>query len=152
METTTQSTITLLEQILSNNTLFSNTVTTISYAFSPAMNKNLHVTLIKVHSSRDDPLSPSPLLRCTTHCSHLLVGLHQHSANISECPRVPFFLQGGISIPPLCFICTSMSEAVLSDCPSAAICCTTIKCNGMLVGRFNLYCHTNICLWYYGPT
>ena len=39
----------------------------------------------------------------------------------------------------LCFILTSMS-----DCPSAAICLMATECNGILVGRFNLYCHTNI--------
>jgi len=50
-------------------------------------------------------------------------------------------------MPHLCFICTPTSDAILSGCPSAAICYTTTKCNGILVGRFNLYCHsTNICL------
>ena len=41
-----------------------------------------------------------------------------------------------------CFIFTSMSGAIVSDCPSAAICHMAITCNGILVGRFNLYCHT----------
>ena len=37
--------------------------------------------------------------------------------------------------------------------PPAAICCTATKCNGILVGRFSLYCHTtNICFWCHGPT
>ena len=45
-----------------------------------------------------------------------------------------------------CFIHTSMSDTILSDCPSA-ICRIATKRNGILVGRFNLYCHaTNICL------
>jgi len=35
-----------------------------------------------------------------------------------------------------------MSDAILSDCPSAANCHIAATCNGTLVGRFNLYCHT----------
>ena len=45
------------------------------------------------------------------------------------------------SMPHFCFICTSMSDTTLSHCPSAAICHTATKCNGILVRRFNLYCH-----------
>ena len=41
-------------------------------------------------------------------------------------------------VPDFCFINTSMSDVILSDCPSAAICCKAIKCNGILVRRFNL--------------
>ena len=41
----TNSTITLTEQILSYRTVCFNTVTTISYALSPAMNKNWHAAL-----------------------------------------------------------------------------------------------------------
>jgi len=36
------------------------------------------------------------------------------------------------------FIHTSMSDAVVSDCPSAAICCAETKCKGIMVGRFKL--------------
>ena len=58
-----------------------------------------------------------------------------------------FFSAWSNSVTHLCFICTSMSDAILSDCPFAANCCTATKCNGILVGRFNLYCYTtNICL------
>ena len=42
----------------------------------------------------------------------------------------------------LSFIDTSMSDAILSDCPSAAMCCMATECNRMLLERFNLYCHT----------
>jgi len=38
----------LREQILSYKSVFLNTVTTINYAFLPAMNKNLHAALVKV--------------------------------------------------------------------------------------------------------
>ena len=34
-----------------------------------------------------------------------------------------------------------MSDAILSDCLSAAICCIAMKYNRVLVGRFNLYSH-----------
>ena len=47
---------------------------------------------------------------------------------------------------------TSMSDTILSDCSSAAICHTATKCKGIPTGRFSLYCHpTNICLWHHGP-
>ena len=78
---------------------------------------------------------------------HLLFGLHQHSASINKCQWEQFFLHGGIKWHPFWFIRTSMSEAIWSGCPSAAICHTATKHYGILVGRFNLYCHTtNICL------
>ena len=43
------------------------------------------------------------------------------------------------SIPYLFLIYISMLDTILSDCPSAAICCTAATCNGKLMGRFNLY-------------
>ena len=33
-----------------------------------------------------------------------------------------------------------MSDAILLDCPSAVICRTATEFNGILAGRFNLYC------------
>ena len=55
--------------------------------------------------------------------------------------------------PPLCFICTSASDAILSDYLSAAICHTATTCNGILLRRFDLYCRTTaICLWCSEPT
>ena len=50
------------------------------------------------------------------------------------------FLRGEIA--HLYFILISTSGAILSDGPSAAICHTATKCNRILAGRFNLYCHT----------
>jgi len=35
-----------------------------------------------------------------------------------------------------------MSDAILSDCLSAALCHTEATCNGVSVRRFSLYCHT----------
>ena len=49
----------LIEQILSYKTLFFNTVTIISNAFSPAMNKSLHAILIKICTNGGASLSHS---------------------------------------------------------------------------------------------
>jgi len=46
------------------------------------------------------------------------------------------------SVPQLHFICTSMSDTALTDYPSVDICYMATTWNGILVGRFNLYCHT----------
>jgi len=144
--------------VLSCETLFCNIATTISYAFLPAMNKNLHAVLVNIcmavwnvahlsHGCCHCWNTPST----TWLCSNTLFGLHKYSASIHECQWRPFFLHGGIQ--HLCFINTFISDATLSECPSAAICRVTTTCNGILVGRSNLYCHpTNICLWRYGPT
>jgi len=51
------------------------------------------------------------------------------------------------------FICTSMSDTILSDGTSAAISQAATKCNGILVGRFSFYCHTtNLYLWHCGTS
>ena len=39
----------------------------------------------------------------------------------------------------LCFMCTSMSDAILSDCLSAVICHMAATRNGKLVGRFTFH-------------
>ena len=79
-------------------------------------------------------------------CSHPLFVVH-------KCHCVPFFSARTSSVPHLCFICTSVSGAIFSCSLSAAICCTAAKCNGILVGRFNLYFYTtNIHLWHTEPT
>jgi len=57
----------LIEQILNDKTLFFNIVTTISYLFSPAMNKSLHAMLVKICTSRGDPLSLLTVLELGTH-------------------------------------------------------------------------------------
>ena len=72
------------------------------------------------------------------HCPniHCLV-----SINIQQVPMGAIFSTWRNSVPPHCFIHTAMSDAILSDCPSAAICHTATTCNGILVGRFSLCCH-----------
>ena len=86
-------------------------------------------------------------------CSHPLLGLHKCSTSVSECQWMSFFRWRN-SVSHLCSVHTSMSDAILSDCPSAAICHTTTEYNRILVRRFNLYCHntTTTCLWRCGPT
>jgi len=83
----------LIDQILSYKTLFFNIVTIISDAFSPPMNKSMHVMLIKISTSRPAVTVAAAKMKPLTAsvCSHLLFG----SAGFSECHRVPFFLHGG---------------------------------------------------------
>ena len=77
------------------------------------------------------------------HCAHIhclvSINMQQVSMNVSGCH---FFSTRRDIMTSLCFICTSISDIILSDCPSAAICHMATKRNGILVGRFNLYCHT----------
>ena len=86
------------------------------------------------------------------HCANIhFFGLHKYSASTDEYQWVPFLLHGGDQWHN--FICTSTADAILSDCPSAVICHMPIKCNGILVARFNLYYHTtNIYIWCCEPT
>ena len=117
---------------------FSNTVTTSSHAFLLAVNNSLHAVLVKICTSRGDPLSLLPLLKCTTHpslCSHPLFGLHKCSASVDEHQWVPFFPHGGIQCH------TFVSSALPCQTP---LCHTATKCNGILVGRFYLYYHSTI--------
>ena len=82
-----------------------------------------------------DPLSP--LLKNTTYCAHI------HCLVSRNILQAWMNVSGYIfSVWRLCFICTSMLDAVLSDCSSAAIYCMETEWNRMLVGRFSLYCQT----------
>jgi len=81
---------------------------------------------------------------CSCHCWnippitslywHPLFGLHKCSASISEHQRVPFFSAWRNWTTHLSFVHTPMSDTILSDCPSAAICHVTTTCNGILEG------------------
>jgi len=105
--------------------LFFNTVTTVSCAFLPVMNRSLHAMLIKICTSKGDPLSL--LLKCTTHPSlcyiHCLVSTNVQQALMNINGHHFFFLEefNDTLVPS---IHTSMSDTVLSECPSAAICHT----------------------------
>ena len=146
----------LIEQILSYKMLFFNIVTTISYAFLLEMNKSHSHKNLCGHLEHG--LSSTLLSHCwnalstNSLYSHPLFGLHKHSASTNECQWMQFFSAWRNSMTHLLFICTYMSDVIPSDCSSAAICHMATKYNGILVGRFNLYCHTtNIYLWCYGP-
>ena len=124
----------LIEQILCYRMLFINVVTTIGYAFSPAMNKSLHAAHIKIRMAVQNVACLSRhCCHCwnetptSSLCSRPLFGLCKCSASVNEC-------QWRNSLIRLCFICTSTSSAILSDCPSADICHTATKCNGLSVG------------------
>ena len=88
--TDTKSTITLFDGTNSQpQTHFLNTVTTISYVFSPAMNKRLHAALVQIcmviqtvvylsGHCHNAPLN-------TTLCSHPLFGLQKHLVSVNGC-------------------------------------------------------------------
>ena len=151
METTTdaKSTVTLIQQILSNRTLF---VATISYAFSPVMSKSLHALLEKS--------APAEVNYCCHHCwnatptaslsSYPLFGLHKHSASICECWWVQFFpYRSSSALLHLHFYVKCHFVRLLLSL--SVICLMATKCNGILLRRFSLYCHTtSISLWYCG--
>ena len=78
-------------------------------------------------------------LRTHIHSSLLFSrSAQQASINVNRCK----FSSWRNSVIHYCFIHTSMSGTIRSDCPYAAIFHTGTKCNGILVGRFSLYCHT----------
>ena len=95
------------------------------------------------------PLLLSPLLKHTTDCLlclHPLFGLHKYSANIKKYQWVSFFFFFFLFMEEfndtLCSTYTSMLEVILSDCPSASICHTASKYNGILTGKLIVCCHT----------
>jgi len=53
-----------------------------------------------------------------------------------------FFPRGGSQFHMLAPHTLPFKMAFLSDCPSATTCHTATKRNGILAGRFHLYCHT----------
>ena len=67
------------------------------------------------------------------------------SLNVNVCH---FFLVEESSDTPLLH-----TDTIVSDCPFAAISHMATEYNGILVGRFNLYCHTTtVLLWCHVPT
>ena len=92
-----------------------------------------------------------PLLKHTIRCLTVLTSTGWSPSTFSKCQWMSMgaiFSTWKNSVKLLCFIHT---DTILSDCPSAAICHTARNCNGILVGRFNFYCHpTYIHLWCHG--
>ena len=157
METTIdiKKTVTLFdwENCQLQKTIFQHT--TISSAFSPATNKSLHATLVKICTTRGHPTVitaeyhyPLPL-----HWAHVLClvsrNIQQALMNVNRCH---FFLMEEFSDKPL----LQTHSHVRRRSIRAPLCChlsKATKCNRISVGRFNYYCHTtNICLWHHGPT
>mgnify|MGYP001853061509 CR=1 FL=1 len=79
------------------------------------MNKSLHAMLIKIHTSRGDPLSLLPLLKwiTTSLCTHPLFDLYKHSANVKRWKQAQFFSSWRNSMTSTCFIHSSMSDTIL---------------------------------------
>lgn len=132
----------MIEQVLSYETLFLNIVTTISCTFLSAMNKSLHVVIIKTCVVIQNMDCHS---RCCHHywnrsptsslCSCLLCGFYQCSASDNVCQCVPLFFLcvcEGIQFHSFCSIFISMSDAILLGCPSVAICHMATKCSRRL--------------------
>ena len=83
----------------------------------------------------------------TSLCSHPLFVLHKTSASV-DVNRCNCFCKQEYSYTPLLHT-PCMSDAIFSDCPSAASCHMATTCNGILAGRSSFYCHTtNIRLWH----
>ena len=108
------------------------------------MRKSLYALLLTVCTSGGDPLSLPSLLRRTTYhltvltsASCVSINIQQASMNVSGCNFV--YIEEFNETSLLCI--HFHVRPILSDCPSAAICLTTTEWN-VLVGRFNLYCHT----------
>ena len=132
--------------------LFVELIITISYTFLPAMNESLHAVLVKI--------APAEMNHCfhwwnmphtTSLCSHPPFGLHKCFSK-HRWMSVDATSSWSNSVPPHCFMCTSVSDAIVADCPSAANCHVETMWNGILVGKFILFCQTtNVRLWYCGP-
>ena len=102
-----------------------------------------------------DPLLLSPLLWCIIHNLTVLTSTGWPPKTLNKHLWISvgaMFSAQRNSVTHLSFTCTSMSDSILSDCPSAAICHTATTWSRILVGRFNLYCPTNIHLWHHETT
>ena len=92
-----------------------------------------------------------PLLKYTTYHLAVLTSTAQSQWTFSKhwwMSLGAIFSTWRNSMTYLYFIHISTSDTILSHCPSAALCPTTTKCNGTLLGRFSLhYLITKIHLW-----
>ena len=123
------------------------------------MNRSLHAALVKICMAIGNAAC---LPYCCHHCwntpsiaslcSYPLFGLHKCSPNIEECQWVQFFPCRGIQFHNF----ASYTISCHLHCITTLLCCHlwhSNKCNGILTGRFHLYCHTtDNYLWCHGPT
>ena len=110
--------------------------------------------LSKSAEQRSPTVTTTEMHHLPPHCaqSQSLVSrnVQQVSMNVTWCHFIPHVEE--FNNTPLLHGHSSMSDAILSDCPSAAICHTATTWDGMSVGRFNFYHHTTtICLRHCGP-
>ena len=90
-----------------------------------------------------------PLPLCVHICCLVSRNIQQTLKDVSGCHFCSAWRNW---MTPFCFTCTSMSDIILSNCLSAAICHTATKFKGISVEGFYLYCHTTIThLWCSGP-
>lgn len=92
------------------------------------MNKSLHPVLIKINASRSDMLSL--LLKHTTHCFTVLTSTVWPTSVFSKQRWMSvnaIISSRSNAVSRLGFICTSMPDTILSECPSAAICHTAME-------------------------
>lgn len=146
----------MIKQILSYRTLFFNIATTISCVFSSAI-PTCH-TFKNLHGHWKCSLSFMSLslpLKWSTHHLTVFTSTGWSPETFSkywQMSMCSIFSTCRNSLLHLCFIHTSVSDAILSNCSTAAICHTATTCNKISVGKFHLYCHpTNICHWHHGP-
>ena len=143
----------LTEQIISYITLFFNTVTT-TINFCQWRTRVFMLCLWKFAREKVTTvtIASAKMHHPLPHCAHIhclvSVNTQQMSMTVNGCHCSCI-----VSSPHLHFIHPFTSDAILSDCPSAAICHTTTTCSGILVGKFILCCHTtNIHFWCHEPT
>jgi len=98
----------LTDQILSYTTLFFNILIITHNAFSPAMNKSLLISASRICLIFHIAVATAETHHSPPHCAHTQCLI---SINVDDCQWV------FSSVTHLCFIRTSMSDAILSDCP-----------------------------------
>mgnify|MGYP001859272356 CR=1 FL=1 len=156
IETTTdrKSTITFIDRSNSHlqNTIFQRGHHHQLWILTTDEQDSVYHAWVNLHYSHEHGLSFALLLSLLEHITHQPHCAHIHCLVSRTFSKLQSMSTGVIfstwrnSMTHLCFIRTPKSD-ILSDCPSAAICHMATKYNGILVGRFSLYCHTtNICL------
>jgi len=145
--------------ILSYKTQFFNTATTISIFAT-----NEQELVCHAHKNLNGHLESglsftllSPLLKHTTHHLTVLTSSVLSPEIFSKYQwmsiAVIFFPHGGVQFHTFVSYVFPCQIPFCQTAPPTALCSMATKCNGILAGMFNLYCHTtNICLWHYGPT
>ena len=138
----------LIEQILSYKTLFFNILRATSYHFCRWW--TVCCTCKSLYQWMWPAVAPGETHHPQPHGAHVhcwvFISTQQVSVNVSGCH---FFLRGGIQF------CTFALYALPCQMPCCqtvpllpSCCCYPQQQHGILVGRFNLYCHIdNVCLW-----